>query len=152
MATLEFKKGDLLEAEEPLIVHGCNARGSMGAGVAALIRQKWPRAYDVYRSHHEAHGLTVGDVIFVEVAEGKVIANAITQQDYGRNKNRRYVSYDAVADCMKKVAAFAKDKGIMQVAMPRIGAGLANGDWAILACIIERALPTQGIAVTVYDL
>jgi hypothetical protein len=38
------------------------------------------------------------------------------------------------------------------VATPPIGAGLANGDWAILECIIERALPTQGIAVTVYDL
>ena len=35
-----YKQGDLLEAEEVVIVHGCNAQGVVGSGVALAIRNK----------------------------------------------------------------------------------------------------------------
>lgn len=36
--------------------------------------------------------------------------------------------------------------------MPRIGAGLAGGDWVILEGIIRDKLADQDVAVSVYDL
>ena len=52
---IEYRTGDLLEAAEPVIVHGCNAQGSMGAGVARAIRDRYPAAYAAYRAAHEAY-------------------------------------------------------------------------------------------------
>lgn len=151
MATLRFKKADLLEATEPMIVHGCNAKGAMGSGVAKAIRKKWPGAYDAYRAQFEDKGLDLGDVIFTDVANGKVIANAITQETHGRSQNRRYVSYDAVCDCMIRIREKADKLGVSTVAMPRIGAGLANGNWEIIRRIIECELVENGVGVVVYE-
>jgi O-acetyl-ADP-ribose deacetylase (regulator of RNase III) len=36
--------------------------------------------------------------------------------------------------------------------MPRIGAGLAGGDWATIAQIIQDELCAHDVNVTVYDL
>jgi O-acetyl-ADP-ribose deacetylase (regulator of RNase III) len=152
MARLITRKGDLLAAEEAMIVHGCNARGAMRSGVAKAIRGRWPEAYEAYTTEHKARGLSLGDVVFAKTGDGKLIANAITQASYGRNKTRRYVSYDAVEASMSKVAAKAAKLGITAVAMPRIGAGLANGDWRVLECIIRCSIDGSPIEVIVYEL
>jgi O-acetyl-ADP-ribose deacetylase (regulator of RNase III) len=150
MAKLIYRKGDLLAAPEPIIAHGCNAQGVMGAGVAALIRKRWPKAYEAYRNRYEEHGLTPGEIVVADV-DGKAIANAVTQATQGMEPIR-YVSYDALADCMAKIARYAMEHGHAAVAMPRIGAGLANGDWAIIERIIERQLVAAGVDVVVYEL
>jgi hypothetical protein len=36
--------------------------------------------------------------------------------------------------------------------MPRIGCGLAGGNWDTVGAIVEQELGRQGVAVTVYDL
>ena len=151
MSILRIKQVDLLEAAEPMIVHGCNAKGAMGSGVAKAIRKKWPEAYDAYRAQLKDKGLRLGDVIFADVAGGKIIANAITQETHGRSRNRRYVSYDAVSDCMTSVRETADKLSVSTVAMPRIGAGLANGNWDIICRIVECELVENGVGVVVYE-
>jgi O-acetyl-ADP-ribose deacetylase (regulator of RNase III) len=37
------------------------------------------------------------------------------------------------------------------VHLPRIGAGLAGGDWEIFSALIQKCLVDKGISVTVYD-
>lgn len=135
-----YEQGDLLKAPETVIVHGCNAKGKMGSGVARLIRAAYPSAYFAYRNAHRAKATNLGNVIFAQVGNGKIIANAITQDDYGRNPHRVYVDYQAVSDCMallnRRVPMWIGDGG--RVAMPLIGAGLANGEWGRIAEIIEQ--------------
>lgn len=139
MTKIIYKTGDLLQAPEPMIVHGCNAQGVMGSGVAKLIRDRWPQAYNCYRAAYEANGLKVGTVITVDVGK-KMIANAITQEFYGRDPRRVYVDYQAVSDCMahinKRAPMYLGEGG--HVAMPLIGAGLAGGEWGRIAEIIEQ--------------
>ena len=48
-----YKQGDLTQAEEYIIAHGCNAQGKMGSGVAKAIRREFPQAYSYYRSAYE---------------------------------------------------------------------------------------------------
>jgi O-acetyl-ADP-ribose deacetylase (regulator of RNase III) len=144
---IEYVKGDLFQTPIKVIVHGCNAQGVMGSGVAKIIREKYPKAYDRYRSAYEQHHhLKLGDVITVPCGDRvndpdnyKVIVNAITQNLYGRD-GQRYVSYDAVAESMSKINSFFEIYGISAVAMPQIGAGLGGGDWNVIAAIIESEL------------
>lgn len=137
---IKYIKGDLFQTEISTIVHGCNAQGVMGSGIAKIIRERYSKAYDRYRRSFETHAqLKLGDVIAVPCDDGKVIVNAITQEFYGRDGNR-YVSYDAVSEAMQKINRFYEVYGITEVAMPMIGAGLANGKWPIIESIIETEL------------
>ena len=129
-----YKQGNLLECTEDVIVHGCNAQGKMGSGVAKAIREKYPEAYNAYKAEYDNHWLLVGEVIGAYSGD-KLILNAITQTHYGRDKNRVYVDYDAVRTAFKFINEHCDYPSI---AMPKIGAGLANGDWNIIEKIIEE--------------
>jgi Predicted phosphatase homologous to the C-terminal domain of histone macroH2A1 len=132
--------GDLLRVPNGIIVHGCNAKGVMGSGVAKQIRATWPGCYAVYRKEYERAGLKVGDVIFYKVHDHLLIANAITQETFGRNPNVVYVDYDGVRSCFEKIAVMARWKEL-PVHFPLIGCGLANGSWDVVSQIIDDAVP-----------
>jgi O-acetyl-ADP-ribose deacetylase (regulator of RNase III) len=133
---LKYVRGDLMEASERMIVHGCNAMGVMGSGVAYFIRRDFPEAYEVYRDRHETSGLNLGEVVWA-LSKGKVIGNAITQARFGRYKIR-YVDYDAIRSSIRIVNEECVRTGIRSVALPKIGAGFGGGDWKIISEIIEQ--------------
>ena len=135
---IHTRKGDLLDATG-LILHGCNAMGQMGMGVAKAIRLKWPAAYQAYRRRFIREGLHVGEVIFVDVAPGIVVANAITQNATAKYPGQVVVDYAGIETACKAVAEVAVARGLT-VNFPLIGCGLAGGDWGIVQPIIEKAL------------
>lgn len=128
--------GDILSVTKGIIVHGCNAQGVMGSGIALQIRNKYPAAYEAYHKEHLQNGLRLGDVIWAQVTDDLIIGNAITQDKYGRDSNTRYVSHRAIQMAFESVMVTACTLG-MDVHYPLIGAGLANGDWAIISEIID---------------
>lgn len=132
-----YKEGDFLLGPEPYKAHGCNKQGGFGAGVAKHIRNVYPEAYHIYRDFHKKHGLEMGDVIYAHVAAHPqpIICHCITQEFYGNKPGRIYVDYDAVRTCMRELNKCASG---CSVALPKIGAGLAGGDWEIIAKIIEE--------------
>lgn len=135
---IQYVDGDLFSTEIEHILHGCNAQGVMGSGVAKIIKEQFFDAYKFYAEQYDEHGLKLGDVQFVP-ANGKVIVNAVTQDNFGRD-GKRYVSYDAVAAAMKTANRVLKLSGYTQLAMPKIGAGLGGGDWDTIARIIEQEM------------
>lgn len=133
-----YKTGDLLSCTEPWILHGCNAQGVMGSGVAKLIKDKYPSAYQAYMASIPLNGMELGRVTYAEQMDGKIILNGITQEYYGRISERCYVDYQAITDVIWLVNKHAyHQKDIISVAMPKIGAGLGGGDWEIISGIIE---------------
>lgn len=129
---LDVQKGDLFSGSEKLVVHGCNAQGVMRSGFAKIVRERYPEAYHAYAS---TSPLRMGQVIYAE-SQGKIIANGITQQFYGRD-GRRYCSYDAINSVMEDVHRYAVHHQIDRVAMPAIGAGLGGGSWSVIRAIVE---------------
>jgi len=143
--TIIYKKGNVFDTECKLIMHGCNAQGVMGSGIALQIKEQYPVAYLTYRNHYLEHGLRLGDVIVAPTHDKRIILNAITQEYYGRDKNITYVDYAAIRICMSYVKVmFMLDKDI---AMPKIGCGLANGDWNIVEEIINEQLEEFNVEV-----
>lgn len=131
-----------------VVVHGCNAQGVMGSGVAKVVRNDFPGAYYEYIRRHEEFGLQLGEIIPVPVLPGRWIINAITQEFYGRD-GRRYVNYAAVGTAFRQVRKFAEDQGIESVNYPKIGAGLGGGDWNTISQIIDSEL--EGITHFCWD-
>lgn len=142
---IEYRKGNLLDVTEGIIVHGCNARGVMGSGVAKAIRDKYPACYTLYNDEYASRGLLLGDIIWwcydndhkIPVSKLLYIANGITQEFYGKD-GKRHVNYVAVGSVFKEVfrQAYACN---LDVHFPKIGAGLGGGDWNIIEQIINDA-------------
>lgn len=135
---INYIKGDLLEAPQKVIAHGCNAFGAMGSGIAKLIRAKWPNVYEIYNLRYKTFGLELGDVIPVATYDGKIVVNCITQKDFGSDPNVVYVNYDSIRTCFEKINNRVQDWEVDEVALPLIGAGLAHGDWSIIEQIINE--------------
>lgn len=148
MGRILYRTGNMLEAEERVLLHGCNAQGTMGAGIATAIRAKWPEAYEAYRQQHAETGLALGTMVTAHCGD-RVILNAITQERYGRDPDAVYVSYDAMRAVMRQpdltawIAGLTAQAGQIlgdgsRVAMPLVGAGLARGRWSVIAAIMEQ--------------
>ncbi len=154
---MAHQSGNLLSVTEGIIVHGCNAQGVMGSGVAAAVREQYPGAYEAYRALYEKakqaglKDLPLGRIAWFRVSESPklAIANAITQRFYGRDSSVRYVSYEAIEEAFGRIAKVAREHDL-QVHYPLIGAGLANGDWNTIADIIDRQL--AGVRHTLWTL
>jgi O-acetyl-ADP-ribose deacetylase (regulator of RNase III) len=135
-----YKHGDLMQAPEPFMAQGCNAQGVMGSGVAKLIRDRWENVFTEYRRVYDSGGkhLDLGQTIWVS-AKPYTIINCITQEFYGRDPNVVYVSYEGLGIAMESINRQLHPFNLepQSVAMPLIGAGLANGKWSIISEIIE---------------
>lgn len=155
---IEYIKGDLFLTDKPIIVHGCNTLGTMGAGVAKQVKERYPKAYQTYMEDARILG-TISTVLDhdrkIPDALTKVIVNAITQAQIGFSP-KKYVSYDAIMSCMEEVDSLhtwlksVHYTGEYAVAMPMIGAGLGGGDWNIIEAIIEEKMKNLKPYVYVY--
>lgn len=144
-----YKKGNIILAPEPFLVHGCNAKGVMGSGVAKAIKEAFPKAYEDYRDAYISGDMKLGMVIPSEW-HGKAVFNCITQERYGRDGNQ-YVDYQAIDKCFRTVNKLVRLNKKLEkvVAMPLIGAGLGGGDWDRIAEIIEkRSINYQPVVYT----
>jgi len=152
--TIQYKRGDLFSTNIKTLVHGCNAQGVMGSGIAAAIRKLYPEAYQHYKAMYNsatdkhASSLPLG-AIYPAHSRGKLIINAITQRYYGRD-NCRYCSYDAIDDAMLSINTLCARDSIENIAMPKIGAGLGGGHWPIIESIINHRITAA--QCTVYEL
>lgn len=143
-----YKKGDLLEAPEDIIAHGVNCMGAFGSGVAGAVAKKYPKARQYYFDKFEERGWNLGDVQFVPQWNDKIIANCATQKEYLPRGvlHANYVAIELVMKCVKDCGK-AINKSI---AIPKIGCGLAGGDWNIVKAILEDVF--HDYDVTVYSL
>ncbi len=135
-----------------IFLHGCNAQGVMGSGVAANVKSLWPAAYSEYKLKHSRVGLPVGDNISVCVSgkDNQYVINAITQKYYGRDKDKVYVDYDAVRGCLLQARSAAKNLNL-SIHFPFIGGGLANGDRDVLMKIFEEVFASgEDVSATLW--
>jgi len=142
-----YKKGDVVKAalnhEFNVLVHGCNCYHTMGSGVAKQIKKEFPNAYAIDCTTPKGPE-KLGDITIAH-QHCVAIVNAYTQNFYGGGKC--HADYAAIRSCMRKIK---KNFGSLKIGMPKIGAGLAGGDWTTIEKIIEEEL--SGCDVTVYYL
>jgi O-acetyl-ADP-ribose deacetylase (regulator of RNase III) len=157
---IHYLKGDATQPTVKgvkIIAHICNDIGAWGAGFVLALSKRWLQPELSYRRIRQADR-KLGIVQLVNVgadADGKVmyVANMIAQHgvrpEIEDNVPVPPIRYYALATCLQKL----RDDAIQYEAtihMPRIGCGLAGGDWTTVEKIINDSLPD--IDVYVYDL
>jgi O-acetyl-ADP-ribose deacetylase (regulator of RNase III) len=78
------------------------------------------------------------------------VASLLPQQGGGHGWGGPPIRYEALAACLGLLADQALELGAT-VHMPRIGCGLAGGEWSRVQPLIEERLLDRGVRVTVYD-
>lgn len=157
MTRISYTTGDATSpggAGQRIITHICNDIGGWGKGFVLALSRKWKAPEESYRSWFRGETeipFELGQVQFVQVEDKILVANLLAQHDIIPRSGIPPVRYDAVRQCLEKVAMKALILNA-SVHMPRIGCGLAGGKWEEIESIVSDTLVSQGIKVTVYDL
>lgn len=163
-------KGDIRETPIYTIAHGVNCQGVMGSGVARALFEKWPVVRSGYLEFHEKKGNGfyekpeefLGKNCYVyPTKEGtslnypirlKEIVNMHTQVEFGP-ADKQYVDYAAVLECFNSLANdLSKYERTEAIAVPKIGSGLAGGDWDVIKKIMVESTQKKNIDLVIYSL
>lgn len=136
--------GDLFGAAADYIAHGCNTKGVMGAGVAKVVRDKYP---DFHRAYQELCRSTDPALLAgtAQVDHRYGVINLFTQVAPGP---------DARLDLIKRSLwdAHMQLPPEATMAIPRIGAGIGGLAWSDVAQVVRKFAQDSGRSVTVYYL
>lgn len=146
--------GDIIEyiknGNVDIIIQGCNCFNRMSSGLAKQVAEEIPEA--VYVDNKTKKGdigklgnFTAAPVLNNEGLEMGHIFNCYTQYMYGADKVR--IDYDALTLCLRKINHMYPKK---RIAVPKIGAGLAGGNWKKIKNIIESELSDMEITIVHY--
>ena len=143
-------KGNLFRSDADVIVHGCNCFCTFGAGIAVQVKTFYPFAFaedkkTKYGDRDKLGQYTSwsGDHFYIPNKKITVV-NAYTQ--YYQRVELKPLDYNALDMVMLKIKTFFKDKTI---AMPKIGAGLAGGDWNKIKEIINNNFKEKEVRIYV---
>jgi O-acetyl-ADP-ribose deacetylase (regulator of RNase III) len=138
-----------------IIAHVCNNLGRWGRGFVLALSKRWAEPEQAYRrwwNQRNSTHLPLGHVQLVPVAAGELwVANMIGQHGIHGSDGKPPIRYPAVRQCLEELAVQALARGA-SVHMPRIGCGLAGGEWSRISPLVKAALCERGVPVTVYDL
>lgn len=144
---LTIKQGNVFEELKAgdVFVHGCNAQSVMGSGIAKIVKDKWPKAYQLYKQEVLLGKLKIGQWnAWWDTSKDIVIVNLITQQEFGRDTAKTYVDYNAVKKGLITVVADVT-QACKRIVFPFIGGGLDNGDRKILLDIFHEVFDNADI-------
>lgn len=156
---MKVVKGNLIDmafnGDFDVIIHGCNCQCRMKSGIAKEIAERIPEAVWADNITVEGDSSKLGTYSYTnkprtwegtleEVIDNSFgVINAYTQEFWGADS--RKVDYNAVRKVFRKIAkdVLEHDKAhgvTTRIGYPKIGAGLAGGDWDIISKIIDEEL------------
>ncbi len=148
MIEINYVKGDATKPigdGNKIIPHCCNTENIWGAGFVLAISRRWYAPELAYRKRKE---FKLGTVDFIRVEDDIIVANMIAQKGIGYDaQGNPPISYAALRIALNIVNHHAHLTG-SSIHMPRIGCGLAGGNWETVEQIIKDVMT---VPVTVYD-
>ena len=136
---ISIMEGNMLNAEDRILLRVCNCYGVWGAGIAPQIKEKWSEAHEPHveycKSMNHEWKLMAGQVQFSSTDDGKLIGNMfampVRRDIEGTVQVFRSFDHWAFAACLNKVSKHCLDidDEIPTISIPYgIGCGLAGGN------------------------
>ena len=159
---IEYKIACLIEAGRKghvqAIAQGNNCFNTMKSGLAPQIAKMYPEAEWVDKQTTKGDPDKLGTITLAQYESSPhLVFNIYQQFGYGKDEGKVYVSYNAIDSGLWLVneqvinhnEAFPENK-IVKIGFPRIGCGLAGGDWDRVSKLIEKNITSA--TPVVYDL
>ncbi len=152
---MEVRLGNIIdlakEGQYDAIAHGCNCFCAFGAGLALQIAKHFPAAAAADQKSRRGDYSKMGSLtsVSVDVPQRKLrIFNLYTQYFWGHPRppeDSREVRYRAIENSLRMMKEAIEPEAV--VALPKIGAGLAGGEWDVIEKLIERTIPSAHIVI-----
>lgn len=147
---LEYKTGDILQADVEALVNTVNCVGIMGRGIALQFREAFPANFKAYEAACRREEVQPGSMFVFEtgwLTNPKYIINFPTKRHW-RGKSR-------IEDIESGLVALRTEiikRRIQSIAIPPLGSGLGGLNWADVRPRIERALADlHDVRVVVFE-
>ena len=152
-------KGSIIDHAEGInfIIHQANCQCTMGSGVAASLRAKWPKVYEADCNAARIKKNILGEFSFAKVEETPplYVINIYGQDYYGESK--RHTDYNAIVASLEKLNILltnyektVANRPVIGVPM-KMGCDRAGGNWDIYLKIIQVCLSPHEIVVVEWD-
>ena len=137
---IEFKSGNLLQADVEALVNTVNTVGVMGKGIALQFKQAFPENFAAYEKAAKRDEIKPGRMFVFETGQftnPRYIINFPTKRHW-RGKARIEDIESGLDDLVRVV----REKEIRSVAIPPLGCGFGGLDWGEVRPLIIAALET----------
>jgi O-acetyl-ADP-ribose deacetylase (regulator of RNase III) len=135
---LEFKSGNLLEADAEALVNTVNTVGVMGKGIALQFKQAFPENFAAYEKAAKRGEIQPGTMFVHETGQmgnPRYIINFPTKRHW-RAKARLADIELGLQDLVRVI----REKDIQSIAIPPLGCGFGGLDWEEVRPLIVSAL------------
>ena len=162
--SLIFEESDCTKTIGPAIIaHVTNNRRGWGKGFVNEIEKRFPGTRENWLDLQKYENQALGTIFVTQCYAGpegwaccKFIAHLCAQDGYATRKHPCVLDYDALDSALAALEAFVRLErqryGIDYVVhMPRIGCGLAGGNWELVEPLIIKNLVNKDINVVVHD-
>ena len=147
---IQYKTGNLLEANADALVNTVNSVGVMGKGIALQFKQAFPENYDQYRQACERGEVQPGRMFVFATGNlmgPRFIINFPTKRHWKGKSQIEDV--DGGLDALVEVI---RTNRIRSIAVPPLGCGNGGLDWRVVRPLIERKLSQlANVEVLVYE-
>ena len=142
---ITYVSGDLFKSPAHVLVNTVNTVGVMGKGVAKEFKRLFPDMFRQYRDLCEAKKFDIGNLFLYKTAN-KWVLNFPTKKHW-RNPSRP----DYIERGLQKLVSIYLNAGIYDLAMPLLGCGHGELDWATqVRPIVEKCMKNLPINVFVH--
>lgn len=150
---IHHKNGDIFNFTEDAVAHGCNCLSTMASGLAKTVKSKWPELYRADKNDDRPPQEKLGSFSYTMFSDGRYGYNIYSQFSFiGRRQGRRDLDYGALLNGLLSVCEDLSLRGKKSLALPRIGAGLAGGDWLLIENLLEAVSIYTKINIVIYTL
>lgn len=132
------------------MAHCCNCHNTMKSGIAPFVADKFPAAWQADQNTVKGDREKLGKITEAWSDDGGVLVfNLYGQYGYWkRREGKMDLEYPALDSALNMMAMSLHSKcrisdlrpEEIKVFLPKIGAGLAGGDWAVIEPMIEKHL------------
>ena len=137
---LQFVEGDFFDYEADIRVNTVNCVGVMGAGVALLFKNKYPKMFDNYVKECSQGRVKIGKPHVWQASQMfnekiPIIINFPTKYHWKKPSEYEYVDKGLIW-----LKQYLQDKGSVTITVPALGCGHGGLDWNIVKEMITNKL------------
>lgn len=156
---IDVVKGDMVkhaksEKHFDAYAHQCNCYCRMGRGIAPQLAKAFSEVRHVDNNTYNITPEEKLGTISIAETDGPIIYNAYGQLHWEKQQVvlGRNTDYGALARALVAIRRDMQSKGLRTLGVPKIGCGLAGGDWLYVRDLIDKIFDSYDIAVVVFIL
>ena len=147
---IEYRHGDILQADAEALVNTVNCVGIMGRGVALQFKNAYPANFKAYAAACAREEVQPGRMFVFEtghLTNPKYIINFPTKRHWRGNSR-----IEDIEAGLKALAEEIRARRIRSIALPPLGSGLGGLDWRDVRPRIEASLgDLEDVRVIVFE-